>query len=219
MKLIGVPLSPFVRKVAVALAVKGVDYENEMVVPGMQPPDFTAISPLNKIPVLLDGELALPDSSVICEYLNEKFPEPPLLPAALADRARARFLEEYADTRLIEVLSVPFLENFIGPRLRGTEPDAARVRHAEESLIPPVLDYVESRVPDEGFLFGHFCTVDISLMTHTVNAALGQYAIDAARWPNYAAYIARVKAHPPVAATLARESELMAEMLGGGASG
>lgn len=207
-------MSPFVRKVAVVLAAKGVEYENEIVIPGVQPPEFTAISPLNKIPVLVDGDLTVPDSSVICEYLNEKYPEPPLLPDDLAERARARFLEEYADTKLIEVLSIPFLENFIGPRLRGTEPDQARIRKAEEELIPPVLDYVESRLPEDGFLFGRFCTVDVSLMTHTVNAEVGNYSIDPARWPKYAAYITRVKAHAPVATTLARESDLMAAVLG-----
>ena len=205
MKLIGVPLSPFVRKVAVVLAAKGVEYDNEVVFPGMQPPDFTDISPLNKIPVLVDGDLTVPDSSVICEYLNEKFPEPPMLPGDPSTRARARFLEEYADTKLIEVLSIPFLENFIGPRIRKTEPDHERVRRAEEELIPPVLDYVESRLPETGFLFDHFCTVDVSLMTHAVNAEVGNYTVDAARWPKYAAYMA---------ATLAREAEIMATALG-----
>lgn len=214
MKLIGVPMSPFVRKVAAALAVKGVDYESEVVVPGMQPPEFIEISPLNKIPVLVDGDLVLPDSSVICEYLEEKFPEPPLLPSDVADRARARFLEEYADTALIGVLSIPFLENFIGPRLRQTEPNQERLREAEEELIPPVLDYVESRVPEQGFMFDHFCTVDISLMTHTVNAEAGGYTLDPARWPKYAAYVERVKSHPPVALTLEREARAMAAILG-----
>lgn len=214
MKLIGVPMSPFVRKAAAALAVKGVDYESEIVVPGLQPPEFLEISPLNKVPVLVDGDLVLPDSSVICEYLEEKIPEPPLLPDNIADRARARFLEEYADTALVGVLSIPFLENFIGPRLRKAEPNQERLREAEEELIPPVLDYVEGRIPEEGFLFSHLCTVDIALMTHAVAAEIGNYRVDAARWPKYAAYLERVKSHPPVALTLEREAKAMAAVLG-----
>ncbi|QFU75739.1 glutathione S-transferase family protein [Halioglobus maricola] len=215
MKLIGVPLSPFVRKVAVILAVKGIeDFEIEVVLPGMQPPDFTDISPLNKIPVLVDDDLTIPDSSVIGEYLNEKYPEPAMLPANIEDRARARFLEEYADTKLIEVLSIPFIERFIGPRLRQSEPDEERILHAEEELIPPVLDWVESRVPEEGFLFGDLAIADVALMTHTINAALGEYHIDAARWPKYAAYLERVKGHPAVAKALAREAEAMKAMMG-----
>ena len=214
MKLIGVPVSPFVRKTAVVLASKGLAYESETVVPGMQPANFREISPLNKIPVLRDGDVCLPDSSVICEYLDDKYPEPPMRPLDPVDRARARFLEEYADTALLEVLSVPFLENFIGPRLRQSEPDAERVREAEEELIPPVLDYVESQVPQQGFLFGQFCIADISLVTHTVNAALGDYQVDPDRWPRYAAFIDRVTAHVPVREVLDRERQSLAEMFG-----
>ena len=215
MKLIGVPVSPFVRKTAVVLAAKGVDYETEIVLPGMQPPEFIEISPLNKIPVLQDGDVTLPDSSIICEYLDEKYPEPPMRPGDLVARAQARFLEEYADTALISAMSVPFLENFVAPRMRQTEPDQERVREAVQELIPPALDYVETRVPEQGFLFDHFCIADIALVTHTVNAELGDYRVDPARWPRFAAYIDRVKAHPPVQATLEREAEVLAQVFGG----
>lgn len=80
MKLIGVHLSPYARKVAVILTVKGLAYEQEPMLPGSGGPEFRKISPLGKIPVLMDGESAIPDSSVICEYLEEKYPEIPVLP-------------------------------------------------------------------------------------------------------------------------------------------
>jgi glutathione S-transferase len=212
MKLIGVHLSPYVRKVAVALTFKGVAYEQEVVVPGMVPPGFSEISPLNKIPVLVDGDFVLPDSSVICEYLEEKFPSPPMLPAGVEARAQARFLEEYADTRLLEYASVPFIENFVNPKLRNTEPDAARVQEVTEEKLPEVLDYLESRVPQEGFLFGEFCTVDIALLSPMVNAQVGGYEPDPTRWPKYAAYLQRVKAQQAVATVLAAEKEAIAAM-------
>ncbi|PLW68996.1 glutathione S-transferase family protein [Pseudohalioglobus lutimaris] len=214
MKLIGAHLSPYVRKVAAILAVKGIDYETEVVIPGMMPEDFESISPLKKIPVLIDGDLVLPDSSVICEYLEEKYPSPSTMPSSPEDRASARFLEEYGDTRLLEFMSVPFIENFINPKLRQQEPDEQRVRSAVEDSLPPVLDYLESRVPEQGFLFGHFCTADIALVSPTINAAVGGYTVDAARWPRYTAFIERVKAHPPVAQALTIENEAMAAMLG-----
>lgn len=207
MKLIGVHLSPFVRKVAVALTVKGVEYEQEVVVPGMAPPEFVEISPLNKIPVLVDGDFTLPDSSVICEYLEEKFPSPPMLPAGLEARAQARFLEEYADTRLLEFASIPFIENFVNPNIRNIEPDTARVQEVVETKLPAVMDYLESRVPREGFLFGEFCTADMALLSPMVNAAIGGYEPDASRWPKYAAFLERVRAYQPVARVLAVETE------------
>lgn len=214
MKLIGVHLSPYVRKVAVALTVKRVEYEQEVVVPGMAPPEFVQISPLNKIPVLVDGDFTLPDSSVICEYLEEKFPSPPMLPAGLEARAQARFLEEYADTRLLEFASVPFIENFVNPKMRNLEPDTARVQAVVEEQLPPVLDFLESRVPPEGFLFGEFCTADMAIISPMVNAAYGGYGPDSTRWPKYAAFLERVKAYEPVGRVLAAEKEAVQAMFG-----
>lgn len=215
MKLIGVHLSPFVRKVAVALTAKGLEYEQEVVVPGMFPPDFELMSPLNKIPVLVDGDFVLADSSVICEYLEEKFPSPPLLPAGVEARAQARFLEEYSDSRFMEQAAILFRENFLSPRLFKKEPDTAKVQKAVDEGLPPMLDYLESRVPEEGFLFGEFCTVDIALLSPLVNAEIGGYEPDASRWPKFAAYLSRVKAHEAVAKVLAIEKEAIAGMFGG----
>ncbi len=214
MKLIGVHLSPFVRKVAIVLNAKGLDYEQEVVVPGMFPPEFKKISPLNKIPVLEDGELTLPDSSVICEYLEEKYPEPSLLPEGLEQRAEARFIEELGDSRLMEVAAIPFRENFINPRMRDQEPDVERVREAEEQLIPEILDYIETRIPQDGFLFGSLCTADAALLSPMMNASIGGYKPDPNRWPKFVAYLDRLKAHPPVAKTLELEAEAMKSLLG-----
>ena len=136
MKLIGIHLSPFVRKVAVALTVKGIEYEQEVVLPGTASEEFLRLSPLGKIPVLVDGDLVIPDSSVICEYLEDIHPEPSMFPVGPADRSRARFLEEYGDTRLVEVTSPVFIENFAAPNFFDRPSDEARARQAETELIP-----------------------------------------------------------------------------------
>ena len=87
MKLYGICLSPYVRKVAVVINVKGLECEREDAFPGSL---SRAISPLGKIPALQDGALTLADSSVICEYLEEIHPEPQLLPGSARDRATVR---------------------------------------------------------------------------------------------------------------------------------
>ena len=74
----GVNLSPFVRKVRFALAEKGITVEQDQVVPFGLSDDFKKLSPLGKIPVYQDGELVLPDSSVIIDYLEHVHPDPPL---------------------------------------------------------------------------------------------------------------------------------------------
>jgi glutathione S-transferase len=62
---VGVAPSPFVRKVRVFLAEKGIPYEMQIQAPFGQPPEFMKISPLGKVPVLRDGDFTLPDSSAI----------------------------------------------------------------------------------------------------------------------------------------------------------
>jgi len=215
MKLLGVPLSPFVRKVAVILKIKGVAYEQEPVMPGSTSEEFRAMSPLGKIPVLVDGDFSLADSSAICEYLEEKYPDPAVMPAEPQARARARFLEEYGDSKFIESASIIFIEKFANPALFGKETDQERVDNAESELVPPFLDYLESQVPPEGYLFGNFCTADISIVTPIFNAAYGGFEVDASRWPRYAAFVQRVAEHPAVVEVREFERQFVAQMQGG----
>jgi glutathione S-transferase len=215
MKLLGVPLSPFVRKVAVVLTVKDLPFEQEPVMPGATGPEFKELSPLGKIPVLVDGDLTLADSSAICEYLDEKYPARPVMPAGPESRARARFLEEYGDSKLVETASIIFMEKFLNPNMFGKETDLARVEQVENELLPPYLDYLESQVPPEGYLFGDFCTADISIVTPLFNAAYGGYEVDAGRWPRYAAFVQRVAEHPAVIKVRDEEKQFVAQMQAG----
>lgn len=98
----GIGISPFVRKVVVALGEKGIEYEHIPVVPLGQTPEFYAISPLGKVPCYEDQGAEIPDSSIIIDYLERVQPTPPLYPTDPFERAQALFLEEYADTRLAD---------------------------------------------------------------------------------------------------------------------
>jgi len=100
---IGNHISPFVRKVLAVCEIKRLPYVVDSIVPFFGTERFTELSPLRRIPVLIDGDVVLNDSSVICEYLEDKWPDMPVLPRDPVARARARFLDEYADTRLADV--------------------------------------------------------------------------------------------------------------------
>lgn len=103
MKLLSGPLSLFTAKVRIALAEKGIDYERVEVpfgrARGYEPkhPDVLALNPKAQVPVLVDGDLVLWDSTVIVEYLDELQPDPPLFPKDPVERARCRMLELHAD--------------------------------------------------------------------------------------------------------------------------
>ena len=110
MKIIGSYVSPYVRKVLACLNLKRLDYEIDPITPFFGGDKFERLSPLRRIPVLVDGAVTLCDSSVICAYLDEAYPGHPLLPDAPTDRARARWLEEFADSRLGDIfIWGPFL--------------------------------------------------------------------------------------------------------------
>ncbi|MGE0180272.1 MAG: glutathione S-transferase family protein, partial [Sphingomonas sp.] len=117
MKIIGSYVSPYVRKVLACMALKGIeDYEIDPITPFYGGDEFARLSPLRRIPVLIRDDLVLNDSTVICGWLDEAFAGPPLLPAAPDDRARARWLEEFADTRLGDLcIWGLFYQRVVGP--------------------------------------------------------------------------------------------------------
>jgi glutathione S-transferase len=164
MKIIGSYVSPYVRKVLACLALKGLDYEIDPITPFFGDEEFGRLSPLRRIPVLIDEDLVLTDSSVICFYLEEAYPGHPLLPSAPADRARARWLEEYADTRLGDVFIWGlFYQKIVHPAVWGEPGDAPRVEKTLAEDAPAALDYLESVLPADGFLFGEIGLADIAI--------------------------------------------------------
>ena len=198
MRILGGHLSPYVRKVLVCLDLKGIPYEIDPIVPFYGDERFAKLSPLRRVPVLLDGEVALADSTVICEYLEDRHPEPALRPAGAADRARARWLEEFADTRLGDVFIWRLFHQVVTrPAVFGEARDRELVERTLARDVPEVLDYLEGELPAEGFLFGSLGIADVSIAAFFRNAAFARFAIDAVRWPRTAAFVTRVLAAAP----------------------
>lgn len=197
--LIGSPVSPYVRKVLAACVIKGVEVALDPVTPFKTNDDFARISPLRRVPVWTEGELALCDSSVIVQYIEETRAGPSLWPADPVQRAKARWLEEFADTRLFDVLGWRlFYQIALKPRFFGTEPDAAMVDHAREVEVPQILGYLEEQTPATGFLFGDLSIADLSLAPAFLNARAVQVEVDPGRWPRVAAWLTRMNDETPL---------------------
>jgi len=197
LRIIGSYLSPYVRKVLVCLEIKGLAYEVDPIVPFYGDDRFSKLSPLRRIPVLVDGDLVLSDSSVICQYLEDKHPSPALYPADVAQRARARWFEEYADSRLGDVFIWRlFNQVAIRPAVWAEKGDRDLVQKTLSEDVPQVLDYLEGELPADGFLFGALSIADIALACFFRNADFARFAVDAARWPRTAGHVARVLDEP-----------------------
>lgn len=195
--IVGSYISPYVRKVLVCLDLKGIRYQIDPIVPFFGNEEFARISPVRRIPVLIDGDVTLADSTVICEYLEERHPEPSLHPATPQERARARWLEEFADTRMGEVFIWRLFNELIIKRsVWGEATDAAVVREAKEVEIPQILDYLESGLAPSGIsFFGALGIADIAVASFFRNAAIAGFEVDRRRWPLTAGFVARMLDH------------------------
>jgi glutathione S-transferase len=193
---IGSFVSPYVRKVLACMNLKDLSYEVDPITPFFGNDEFQRLSPLRRIPVLVDGGFAVSDSSVICAYLDEAYDGHPLLPENPTDRARARWLEEYADTRLGDLLIWGlFYQKIVHPLVWGEPGDQGRIEKSLSEGIPNALDYLEGELPRDGFLFGEIGVADISIASFFRNGAYAGFAINPDRWPRSAAFVERVLAH------------------------
>lgn len=208
--LYGVSASPFVRKVLFVLATKELPFEQVRQMPFADDAEYRKINPLGKIPSLQDGDLTLCDSTVICEYLEEAYPEHRVYPADIPARARARWLEELGGGRVTELAAGIFFQRYMRAVVLKQEPDEALVEKIINKQLPPMLGYIESQVPEQGFLFGEDITLaDVSLFSPFVNAGYAGYEVDPQRWPGFVGFMERVKAHPVMSRVLAEEAALM----------
>lgn len=205
----GNSLSPFVRKVMIFAAEKGLELEVKQVTPGGADPDFRAISPFGKIPGFRDGDFLLCDSSAIVHYLEAKYPAPALIPADPQARGRAIWYEEFADTILSPTGGKIFFNRIVAKMLgRAGDPAIADAAQAEE--LPPVLDWLEMQIPASNVLVGDaFSLADIAVGTMLVNLGHCGAAPDAARHPKVVAYQEALFARPSFAPIIAVERRVL----------
>ena len=212
MILYGSSLSPFVRKVLAFAAEKGIDLEVVPVGPGDRNPDFRAASPFGKMPGFADGEYRLADSSAIVHYLEAKQPEPVMIPADPKLRGRTIWFDEFADTIVAACGAKMFFNRVVAPRFLNRPGDEAAAATAERDELPPILDYLETVVPDgDGYLVGDRLTLaDIAVASPFANLAHLDCEIDRARHGRTRAYVERILARPSFAPWIERETAFLA---------
>ncbi|OFX02760.1 MAG: hypothetical protein A3E78_07800 [Alphaproteobacteria bacterium RIFCSPHIGHO2_12_FULL_63_12] len=202
MTIIGNTVSPYVRKILVVLTIKGIPFEIDPIVPFFGDDEFAKISPLRRIPVLIDGDMIINDSSVIAQYLEETYPFPSILPATAAARAKARWFEEYADSRMGDVFVWKgFGKMVLAPAFFGATRDLEAHKTLLATEVVEVMDYLESVTSEEGFLCGPFGLADISVAVMFKMMMYARWTPDAARWPKVCALLARAEAHPAMRLT------------------
>lgn len=133
--LYGTPISSFAHKVRLGLALKRLDYALRAPPGGYGSAAYKAIVPTGRIPALVHGDFVLAESDAILHYLEEAFPDPPLLPPDPRSRARARYLARLHDLDL----EPPIRALFPRPSPEAAAPFLARIE-AAFALVEQALD-------------------------------------------------------------------------------
>ena len=216
MILYGSSLSPYVRKVLAFAAEKGIELELKPTgdAPGQPSEEFIAASPLRKMPALRDGGYTLADSSAIVHYLEAKQPEPSLIPREPELLGKAIWVEEYADTVLTSCGAKMFYNRIVAPLFLKKPGDLDAADKAEREEFPPILDYLESVVPDPGgFLVGDRLTLaDIAIASPFANFSHLGCAKDEARHGRLYAYVGSILSRPSFAPWIERENAILARI-------
>jgi glutathione S-transferase/RNA polymerase-associated protein len=204
------PLSPYAQKVKIALAEKGVPFEAVLpaaIGSGAVAGEFAAANPRGEVPVLVDGDVTLFDSSVIVAYVEERWPEPPLLPATPAERARVRTLEEVMDTHY-EAINWGLAEVLAFGRAQGELAARLVARAAQQTAA--LQAWLEAHLAGRRWLNGAEFGMGDLCVAPFVNGSVG-FGNRPRPGTRLADWLARVNERPSVAAAAQAAARAAAE--------
>ncbi len=198
------PLSPFCRKVRLVLAVKRLPVELRTEKVWERRPDYLAINPAGTVPTLLeDSGLAVPESGVICEYLEEAYPDSPLLGTTLGERVEVRRLVAWFDGPFAQAVTMNLTTEKYLKRISGQgQPDAANLRAGYANLRDH-LGYIGWLSETRTYLAGQTLSLaDLAAAAHiSVLDFLGD--IDWSQNPHAREWYAKIKSRPSFRSLLA----------------
>lgn len=190
----GVLRSTFSSKTKVVLEEKGLPYRVERERIGdiwKKTPEVLQKNPLGKVPWIDDGDTRVYDSTVINEYLQERYPEPRLLPDDPLERARVRALENYGDEI---VLSGPVPRIWMPWWSREDQRNSEDMDRARDTLRSRALPFLEESLADRQYMAGSFSLADAPYMAVAMVLQVDGMSLEG--FPNFAAYLERLRLRP-----------------------
>ncbi len=200
LKLYDNPLSPYARKVRLALYEKGLEFEKHEILTKKQRDQLLAVSPRGEVPSLVDDGTVIYDSAVICAYLEDRYPEIPLLPAEAAERARCRRLEKIADSDIDMAGIVVFLIKIARPDVLEKFP---ALEESALRLVEGTYAFLARELGDREFFAGDaFSLAEATILPHLTVMLFGGYPI-APEHAKLVAWLDRMNQRPSVQRDLA----------------
>ena len=199
LKLYDFKSSPNCQRVKVVLAEKNLPYE---IVPidlrkqEQKTPEYLKLNPYGKVPVLTDDTTVLYESLIINEYLEEKYPNPPLMPKDLGKKAKARILVDYGMAHFDSPYQKLRMELTKDPKEQNQQ-----VIDNAKSDLKKLLQRFENEIGDQQYLMGDFSLVDADLIPRFTRLE-GFGILPDPSLPRLGKYMERMKARPSVKAIL-----------------
>jgi glutathione S-transferase len=191
--------SPNCQRVRVVLAEKNLPYETlpvDLRAHAQKTPEFLKLNPSGKVPVITDGDTMLYESCIINEYLDEKYPTPPLMPQDPAKKAKARILTDYGLTHLEGPYQKLRMELTKDEKEQNKE-----VIAAAQTELRRLLQRLENEIGDQSYLVGDFSLADAALIPRFIRLE-GFGVLPDKSLPRLEKYIDRMKDRPSVKAIL-----------------
>ena len=199
LKLYDFKSSPNCQRVKVVLAEKNLPYE---IVPidlrkqEQKTPEYLKLNPYGKVPVLTDDATVLYESCIINEYLDEKYPNPPLMPKDLSKKAKARILIDYGFAHFDSPYQKLRMELTKDPKEQNQQ-----VIDSAKSDLKKLLQRFENEIGDQEYLMGDFSLVDADLIPRFTRLE-GFGVLPDPSLPRLGKYMEKMKARPSVKAIL-----------------
>jgi len=210
-QLYGSWFSPFARKVALALELKGLAYEMIDALARDRRDQLVALNPRGEVPVVVDDGLVVVNSADIVQYLEWRYPAPALYPEAVADRVAARSLERLVDVRVDGVLVNC---SYWSWAIRDDEPPAG-LQEAGQSDLDRAFGELEAAIAGrpKPWPFGAPGVLECAWYPHLAAVKPMGFALDPGRFPATAAWFAALRAHPVFRADARRTATFLKDLV------
>jgi glutathione S-transferase len=189
LKLYDSPECPFCQKTRIVLAEKDLSYDLvpvDLQAGEQKRPEFIKLNPFGKVPVLIDDEVIVYDSTIINEYLEDEYPHPQLMPGDSAARARVRTFEDYADNAFIPLTGTIMREL----RKPEAERDQEKLTTSRQQ-VSRMLAVIDGSLAGRNWLVGNFSLADVAFAPRVVILPALGVALDP-EWRNLAGWIQRL---------------------------
>jgi glutathione S-transferase len=193
-KLYDYPQCPFCRKVRVALAEKGIEYEKVFIdlrKKEQKSEDFLKLNPYGKVPVLVKNGVVIYESTVINEYLDEKYPEPPLMPTSPEDRSRVRILVDFCESHFHH----PWFNIYMQMTFRAEDKRDKELVEKSKDELNKHLIHLNRLLERADYLAGDYSLADIAFTPRV--ALLDPLGVPvSSEFKNVTNWIERIKSRP-----------------------